>query len=117
MTSNLTLLKPSQVICPPNSNWRDNVQIAINCDAAAIITDVLKLHPGDEDVLDRCSAALAHLCYDAGTAEQIAEQGAVDAVLASIDANSNLPAESSECLLRFSPNVMGCALVMVTCQF
>ena len=62
------------MICPPNSNWRDNVQTAIDCDAAAIIVDVLKLHPGNEDVLDRCANSLGHLCFDQATAEQIADQ-------------------------------------------
>lgn len=58
---------------------------------------MLKLHPGNEDVLDRCSSALAYLCYDSSTAEQIADQGAVEAVLTSIDSNVDLPSESSEC--------------------
>jgi hypothetical protein len=54
----------------------------------------MKLHPGNEDVLDRCAMCLSHLCYDPATAEQIADQGGVDAVLASIDSNKNLPSES-----------------------
>ncbi|GMI17199.1 hypothetical protein TrLO_g6315 [Triparma laevis f. longispina] len=83
-----------QVICPPNSNWRENVQIAIGAGAAETVTDVMKLHPGNEDVLDRCAMCLSHLCYDPTTAEQIADQGGVDAVLASIDSNKNLPSES-----------------------
>lgn len=70
----LTQLTFLKVLCPPNSNWRENVQTAIDCDAAAIIVDVLKLHPGNEDVLDRCANSLGHLCFDQATAEQIADQ-------------------------------------------
>jgi hypothetical protein len=84
----------AKVICPPNSNWRENVQVAIGAGAAETVTDVMKLHPGNEDVLDRCAMCLSHLCYDPATAEQIADQGGVDAVLASIDSNKNLPSES-----------------------
>jgi len=84
----------SKVLCPPTSQWRENIQIAIDCDAASIVTDVLKLHPGNEDVLDRCASCLKYLAYDATTAEQIADNGGISAVLASIDANPDLPAES-----------------------
>ena len=96
----------AEVICPPNSNWRENVQIAIGCDAAAIIVDVLKLHPGNEDVLDRCASSLSHLCHDQATAEQIADQGGVAAIIASIDANKNISAESLVGGLRMIESVM-----------
>ena len=55
---------------------------------------VLELHPGDEDVLSRCSSCLASLSCDAAAALQIAEEGGVAAVLASIDANPDLDPES-----------------------
>jgi hypothetical protein len=71
------------------------------------VTDVLKLHPGNEDVLDRCATCLKYLAYDAATAEQIADEGGVEAVLASIDANPDLPPESVSMGLGMIEAIMG----------
>ena len=53
--------------------------------------DVLKRHPGKEDVLLVCCDCLRKLAADTANAEIIAEEGCVDAILASLAANPDLP--------------------------
>jgi hypothetical protein len=59
--------------------------------AGKCVVDVLKRHPGKEDVLLVCCDCLRKLAADTANAEIIAEEGCVDAILASLAANPDLP--------------------------
>ena len=74
----------SKQLAPPNSRWREYVDLAIENSAAEVIIDVLALHP-DEDVLARATACLSRLAVNGATAEIITERGGVETILASID--------------------------------
>ena len=80
----------SKVVCPPNARWRENLEMATDCGAAKTIIDVMKLHPGNEQVLVGGAECLAKLAVDPRNAEIIAAEGGVEAMLASIEANPNL---------------------------
>ena len=74
----------SKQLAPPNSRWREYVDLAIKNSAAEVIIDVLTLHP-DEDVLARATACLSRLAVNSTNAKVITERGGVQTILASID--------------------------------
>ena len=74
----------SKQLAPPNSRWREYVDLAIKNSAAEVIIDVLTLHP-DEDVLARATACLSRLAVNSTNAKIITERGGVQTILASID--------------------------------
>jgi hypothetical protein len=83
-----------QVIDPSNRDYKKNLAVAHSCSAGKCVVDVLKRHPGKEDVLLVCCDCLRKLAADTSNAEVIAEEGCVDAILASLAANSELPADT-----------------------
>jgi hypothetical protein len=83
-----------QVIDPVNRDYKKNLAVAHSCSAGKCVVDVLKRHPGKEDVLLVCCDCLKKLAADTSNAEVIAEEGCVDAILASLAANPELPEEA-----------------------
>ena len=62
----------SKQLAPPNSRWREYVDLAIENSAAEVIIDVLALHP-DEDVLARATACLSRLAVNSTNAKVITD--------------------------------------------
>jgi hypothetical protein len=77
-----------------NRDYKKNLAVAHSCSAGKCVVDVLKRHPGKEDVLLVCCDCLKKLAADTSNAEVIAEEGCVDAILASLAANPDLPEET-----------------------
>lgn len=82
------------MIDPVNRDYKKNLAVAHSCSAGKCVVDVLKRHPGKEDVLLVCCDCLKKLAVDTSNAEVIAEEGCVDAILASLAANPELPEET-----------------------
>ena len=68
----------SKVLAPPNSRWREYIEIAIDHEAARAIVAVIKKHPGNEDVLAVATKCLARLAVNAANATLITEEGGVE---------------------------------------
>ena len=69
----------AKTLALPNSRWREYIDLAIERDAARIVIDVVKQHPGDEDVLLRATTCLSRLAINATNAAIIVEEGGVQA--------------------------------------
>jgi len=80
----------SKVIDPINRDYKKNLVVAHSCGAGKVVVDVLKRHPGKEDVLLVCCDCLHKLAADTANAEVIAEEGCVEAILASLEANPDI---------------------------
>jgi hypothetical protein len=94
-----------QVIDPMNRDYKKNLAVAHSCSAGKCVVDVLKRHPGKEDVLLVCCDCLKKLAVDTSNAEVIAEEGCVDAILASLAANPDLPEETLAIALGIMDNL------------
>ena len=78
------------MICPPNSRWRENLQITADCGGPQCVVEALKLHQGSEDSLLTCIECLTKMAVDPASADVIASEGAVDVLLNAIQTNPNL---------------------------
>jgi hypothetical protein len=65
----------SKVIDPSNRDYEKNLAIAHSCGAGKCVVDVLKRHPGKEDVLLVCCESLEKLAVDHANSEVIAGEG------------------------------------------
>jgi hypothetical protein len=65
----------SKVIDPSNRDYEKNLAIAHSCGAGKCVVDVLKKHPGKEDVLLICCESLEKLAVDDANSEVIAAEG------------------------------------------
>ncbi len=65
----------SKVIDPVNRDYEKNLAVAHSCGAGKCVVDVLKRHPGKEDVLLMCCTCLEKLAVDDANSEVIAAEG------------------------------------------
>ena len=80
----------SKNLALPNTRWREYIDLAIEANAAKVVVDVIKQHPGKEDVLLTATNCLAKLAVNTINADVIAREGGVQAILLSIEANPEL---------------------------
>ena len=83
----------SKNLALPNTRWREYIDLAIEANAAKVVVDVIKQHPGKEDVLLTATNCLAKLAVSTVNADVIAREGGVQAILLSIEANPELDSQ------------------------
>ena len=81
----------TKVISPGNRDYKANLAASREAGAAKVVIDVLRRHAGKEDVLAVCCECLSKLAADTNNAEVIAAEGGVEAILATIQTNPQLP--------------------------
>jgi outer membrane protein assembly factor BamB len=83
-------------IKPGHSGWEDNVSALVKNGGIEAIRDIIKQHPGDEEILELCSFALSvipkHEISGPKYAKQLVEAGAVKVTLNSMKENAQLKA-------------------------
>lgn len=81
---------------PGHSGWEDNVSSLVQNGGIEAIRDIIKLHEGDEEILDLCTFALSiipkHETSGPSYTKLIVEAGAVKVVLNSMKQNPDLKA-------------------------
>ena len=83
-------------IKPGHSGWEDNVSALVKNGGIEAIRDIIKQHPGDEEILELCTFALSvipkHEVSGPKYAKQLVEAGAVKVTLNSMKENAQLKA-------------------------
>lgn len=77
----------SKAITPPNPGWENNVKMAVETGALEAITEVLKLHSGNEEVFEAATGCLASIAGIPKYAASLVETGALNGLLASLIRN------------------------------
>ena len=93
-----TLVK---AITPPSVGWEQNLREAYEAGALEAITEVLKLHAGDEEITAAATAALTAIAADGQYASAVVDSGAMMGLMGSVVANPGLKKGVKETLALF----------------
>ena len=91
----------SKNLALPNTRWREYIDLAIEADAAKVVVDVIKQHPGKEDVLLTATNCLAKLAVNTINADVIAREGGVQAILLSAERPTSFKCDAHPCNPRY----------------
>jgi len=90
-----------KAITPPAVGWEKSLKEAYEMGALEAITDVLKLHAGNEDVTAAATAALTAIAADGSYASAVVETGALMSLVGSLVANPGLKKGVKETIALF----------------
>ena len=89
----------AKLVCPPNNEWRENLELAVAYGGVDALVDVVKTHGGNESLLLTATKVFKRTAENKTLVDSVVNSGALQTCLGSLSlAEGSMEQGSSECV-------------------